>query len=157
VSCAAEGPTILVVGCARALAESLERSLSWDPPGEVIAAGSADDLVAVVRDSRPDVVLIDWRHPEIFRLARGVGHEGPQPAVVAVDVEPTESEVIALAEAGVSAFVCRTRRFRISTRPSRRWCAERPLALRPLPGRCSDTSRPWRGWPTRWTSPRQRT
>jgi two-component system, NarL family, nitrate/nitrite response regulator NarL len=99
---------ILAVGCARALAESLERSLTWDPPGEVIGAnGTAEQLVRVVLDCDPDIVLIDWSHPEIFRLVQALDYEDGRPVVVALDVEPREDAVIPLAEAGVSAFVWR--------------------------------------------------
>jgi two-component system nitrate/nitrite response regulator NarL len=98
---------MLVLGCARPLAESLERSLDWDPPGEVIGIGTAAELTRVAAGRDPDIVMIDSRHPEMLDLARALEHDDKRPVVVAFDVEPREDAVIPLAEAGVAAFVWR--------------------------------------------------
>jgi DNA-binding NarL/FixJ family response regulator len=58
-------------------------------------------------DVRPDVVLIDLGMDDGLRIARKIRDHLPGTRVVALAVSGVSSDIISLAEAGISAFVTR--------------------------------------------------
>ena len=83
--------------------EALELLLGLRPELRVIASiGDGTDAAAVVRDLRPDVVLMDYRLPGLdgVQATRAVLKACPDTAVVCLTAEATPREREALMEAG---------------------------------------------------------
>lgn len=86
--------------------EALQLVLSQGSRVRVLATVSqADELLACVRDIRPDVVLIDAVMTDATRMVTDIRGHGRDVKVVVITEGDTEAEVIQLAEAGVSGYV----------------------------------------------------
>ena len=85
-------------------------SLALADQDEIEVAGSATDALGtlrVVRERRPDVLLLDMQMPAAFSLLRAIAGEESGVHVLALAIEETEDLVIACAEAGVAGYVPR--------------------------------------------------
>jgi|SRR5215207_4385053 len=107
-------------------------------------ARDADDLLAQVREHRPDVVVTDIRMPptltdEGLRAAAHIRSELPQTGVVVLSQYVKESYAVALLEQsaeGVGSKIASWSRA-ASRRPSGRWRAAAPRWTRRSSPRCS--------------------
>jgi DNA-binding NarL/FixJ family response regulator len=73
----------------------------------VAAVGQRDAAVAVVREQRPDVALIDMRMPDGCDLARALLLAMPELKLVGLGLAETEDNVLAYAGAGFAGYVPR--------------------------------------------------
>ena len=73
----------------------------------VAAVGHRDAAVAVVREQRPDVALIDMRMPDGCDLARALLQAMPELKLVGLGLAETEDNVLAYAGAGFAGYVPR--------------------------------------------------
>jgi RNA polymerase sigma factor (sigma-70 family) len=73
-------------------------------------AGTVEDAVALIREQRPDVVLLDVHMPDgggVEVIAR-VGEECPSPRFLALSVSDAPEDVIAVIRAGARGYVTKT-------------------------------------------------
>jgi DNA-binding NarL/FixJ family response regulator len=73
-------------------------------------AGTVEDAVALIREQRPDVVLLDVHMPDgggVEVIAR-VGEECPPPRFLALSVSDAAEDVIAVIRAGARGYVTKT-------------------------------------------------
>ena len=87
--------------CREGLAHILTREEHVSVAG---TAGRLDESLALVRDLRPDVVLLRMSAPDSITLLREITDVVPEIRVVALGVSETEEEVIACAEGGAAGF-----------------------------------------------------
>lgn len=73
----------------------------------VAAVGHVDGAVALAREHRPDVVLLDMRTPDSRDLARAVAGQAPGVKLVGLGLAETEESVLTYAEAGFAGYVPR--------------------------------------------------
>lgn len=73
----------------------------------VAAVGHRDAAVAVVREQRPDVALIDMHMPDGCDLARALLQAMPELKLVGLGLAETEDNVLAYAGAGFAGYVPR--------------------------------------------------
>jgi DNA-binding NarL/FixJ family response regulator len=88
--------------------EGLRTALGKDPSVEVVAeAGSAEAALGAVARSRPDIVLTDYRLPDLpgDELCRRIRAAHPATAVVVLTTYLSEEVVRAAVDAGAAAFV----------------------------------------------------
>lgn len=100
--------SVLICCPVRLYAHSLAEALAGK--GEVEVAGTAAtaaECVTRFHDLRPEIVLIDVAVPGGIRTMRSLAMSGHAVGVVALGVHESEEDVIACAEAGVSAYVTR--------------------------------------------------
>jgi DNA-binding NarL/FixJ family response regulator len=73
-------------------------------------AGTPSDALRVIRDTRPDVVLLDVHMPEGGGLAvlEGIGTSLPETRFLALSVSDAAEDVIALIRAGARGYVTKT-------------------------------------------------
>jgi DNA-binding NarL/FixJ family response regulator len=86
------------------LAEVLDRT------GRLRVAGSAASAAAaleLVRDARPDAVLLDTSVPDGLDQTRALAAAAPATPIVALGLAEREHDVIAFAEAGACGYVTR--------------------------------------------------
>ena len=69
-------------------------------------AGPLDESLALVRDIRPDVVLLRMATPESLQILRAIAEVTPAKVIV-LGVSESEDEVIACAEAGAAGYLLR--------------------------------------------------
>jgi len=99
---------ILIAADIRLYREGLMLALGGEGPLNVVGgAADKEDALALVRDVRPDVVLIDQAMPESLETVRAIGALAPEVRIVALAVPDVDQQVIACAEAGVAGFVPR--------------------------------------------------
>lgn len=99
---------LFIVAPIRLYRDGLAQVLGTQPEIEVVGtAASAADAVALLESLTVDLVLIDRAMPESLDVIRFVGGALPAPRVVALAVEDQDDDVLACAEAGVSAYVSR--------------------------------------------------
>jgi two-component system, NarL family, nitrate/nitrite response regulator NarL len=99
---------VLVVAATRLYREGLVERLETVPGLRV--AGSAagrDEAVGLIRELRPDIVLLDMSLAQDVQTLRVLVDCEPRVRVVAFGVAESEDVVIACAEAGVSGYVGR--------------------------------------------------
>ncbi len=88
--------------------EGLRTALGKDPGIDVVAeAGSAEAALAAVRQTRPDVVLTDFRLPDLpgDELCRRIRAAYPKVTVVMLTTYLSEDVVRQAMDAGAAAFV----------------------------------------------------
>jgi len=73
----------------------------------VAAVGHRDAAVAVVREQRPNVALIDMRMPDGCDLARALLETMPELKLLGLGLAETEDNVLAYAGAGFAGYVPR--------------------------------------------------
>jgi two-component system, NarL family, nitrate/nitrite response regulator NarL len=100
---------LLILGEVGLHREALAGSLGRDERFEVVAgAASVEEALEVLEDVEVDVVLVDTSMSERRDTVRTLATVGPpEVKLVALDVPEVESEVVAVAEAGASAYVTR--------------------------------------------------
>jgi len=86
------------------LAEILGRQEQFAVVGTACSCAEAQDLIPKLR---PSVVLLDLAVPESLATARALSELDPPTRLVALAVPESEQDVVACAEAGVSAWVAR--------------------------------------------------
>jgi two-component system nitrate/nitrite response regulator NarL len=100
--------TLAVVAAVRLYREGLARILAGEDDVEIALSTSDWRLVASpASEHEPDVVLVDLPLAEARTALRGLAAALPSALVVALSVTEEESELISLAEAGVSGYVTR--------------------------------------------------
>jgi DNA repair protein SbcD/Mre11 len=102
------GPRVFILASVRLYREGLAQCLAGTQSISVVGE-SADPVSALrtIMDVRPDVVLVDLGMDDGLRVARRIRDHLPGTRVVALAVSGVSSDIISLAEAGVSAFVTR--------------------------------------------------
>ncbi len=99
---------VLIAADIRLYREGLAQILSGhDNIGVVGATASAQETLAAVPGTHPDVVLLDMAMPESLTVVRVLADAEPAVKVVALAVAESEQDVIACAEAGVAGYVLR--------------------------------------------------
>jgi DNA-binding NarL/FixJ family response regulator len=99
---------VALVAHTRVYREGLERALADEP--RVALVGAVADIeagIALARHAQPDAVVIDLGGSEGAPAVRRFSAAAPQVRIVALAVEETSAETLALAEAGVAAYVTR--------------------------------------------------
>lgn len=96
----------LVAGRSRVHGEALATALSHGSRVHVVGTTShPQEVLALLGDVTPDIVLVDFATPEAVRIVRDIRRRTPNVRVVAITLGETEAEVIQLAEAGVAGYV----------------------------------------------------
>lgn len=96
----------LIAGRPRVHGEALAAALSPGRRVRVLATAShPQDVLALVGEVTPDIVLVYFATPDAVRIVAEIGRRMPDVKVVAIMLGETESEVIQLAEAGVAGYV----------------------------------------------------
>jgi two-component system, NarL family, nitrate/nitrite response regulator NarL len=96
----------LIAGRPRVHGEALAAALSPGCRVRVLATAShPQDVLALVGEVTPDIVLVYFATPDAVRIVAEIGRRMPDVKVVAIMLGETESEVIQLAEAGVAGYV----------------------------------------------------
>jgi two-component system, NarL family, nitrate/nitrite response regulator NarL len=99
---------VLIVAEIRLYREGLAQMLRGEAGIEVVAtATGADEAVPALRQTNPDIVLLDMAIPDNTWLVRALVAAVPGTRVVALAVPEIEREVLACAEAGVAGYVTR--------------------------------------------------
>ena len=96
---------IFIMSDVRLYREGVAMSLSRNETINVVGIGAASDSFVRMSQLRPDVVLLDSSLVDGHALPRRMREIVPQLKVVAFAVCDVDREVIACAEAGISAFV----------------------------------------------------
>ena len=98
--------SVIIIGCVRLYREGL-----------AAAIGATDDMtvhttldvphatIDRLRETAPDVVIVDVQSPELLPLIRAARRQLPATKIVAFAVEEHENTLIRCAEAGVSGYV----------------------------------------------------
>lgn len=103
-----EPPTIrvLVVAGVRLYREGLATNLTSRKNLAVVGtAACLDDVLVLLRPTRPDVVVLDLATPENFAIAHAIKREAARVKTVAVAIDEVDRDVLACAEAGVAGYV----------------------------------------------------
>ena len=96
----------LIAVRARVHGEALAAALSLGRRVQVVATTShPQEVLTILGDVTPDIVLVDFATPEAVRIAADIKRRTPDVKVVAITLGETDSEVIQLAEAGVAGYV----------------------------------------------------
>jgi two-component system, NarL family, nitrate/nitrite response regulator NarL len=84
------------------LAEAIERGSPFSISG---LFAELDDVVALVRYAKPDIVLIDVAFPDGTAAVRQIRGTHPEVQVVVFAVSETEQNIVTWAEAGVAGYI----------------------------------------------------
>lgn len=95
---------ILVVSAVRLLREGLVAALESRGVASVYAA-TAHDLAGALQPTPPDIVIVDVRSDGMIEILRMLATGIPPVPAIAFGVEERETDVLACAEAGASAFL----------------------------------------------------
>jgi two-component system nitrate/nitrite response regulator NarL len=96
----------LIAGRTRVHGEALAAALSQGRRVQVVATTSQPrEVLALLGDVTPDIVLVDFATPEAVRIVADIRRRTPKVRVVAITLGETEAEVLQLAEAGVAGYV----------------------------------------------------
>jgi two-component system, NarL family, nitrate/nitrite response regulator NarL len=97
---------VVIVGGVGLYREALAGSLGRDDRFEVIAsAAGVEEALEVLKQVEVDVMLVHKHASDGTHALRALAAAAPQVKLVALDVPEVEREVIAVAEAGASAYV----------------------------------------------------
>ena len=97
---------VLILGEIGLYREALAGSLGRDDRFEVAAvAAGVDEARAALERVETDVILVDTRMPQGVEIVRALATAAPQVKLVALAVPEVQREVVAVAEAGASAYV----------------------------------------------------
>jgi DNA-binding NarL/FixJ family response regulator len=97
---------LLILGETGLYREALAGSLRRDDRFEVVAvAADVEEALGVLDHVEADVLLVETRTTDGADALRRLAAAAPQVKLVALDVPDVEREVIAVAEAGASAYV----------------------------------------------------
>jgi two-component system, NarL family, nitrate/nitrite response regulator NarL len=97
---------LLIVGGVSLYREALAGSLGRDDRFEVVAStAGVEEALQVLEHIEVDVLLVDTRATDGVDALRALAAAVPQVKLVALDVPEVERDVIAVAEAGASAYV----------------------------------------------------
>lgn len=102
---------IIVVDDHTVVREGTCRLLEQDPRLRVIAeTGSGIEAVQLVREHRPDVLLLDMSLPDLsgIEVARQVTHTTPTTRIAILSAYDDENYVLAALEIGISAYLLKT-------------------------------------------------
>jgi len=90
----------------RLVREGITLMLSQLPDLQVVAGGSNGDM-AVLRQVKPHVVLLDLglRNGDSLRVAGKVKSEFPESKVIVMDLLPVHEDIVEFVNAGVSGFI----------------------------------------------------
>ena len=86
------------------LADALERKHGFTIAG---TASTAAEAAAALRDSAPDVVLLDTITPDATSAIRQIRAVNPEAKIVALGVPEEDERVVVWAEAGVASYLPR--------------------------------------------------
>src|SRR5947199_5970112 len=96
----------LIAGRTRVHREALAVALSQARGVRVLGTAShREEILARLVEAPPDIVLVDFAMPEAANIVAESRRRAPSVKVVAITLGETETEVIALAEAGVAGYV----------------------------------------------------
>ena len=104
----ASASRIVIVSDTRLYYEGLALSLA--DADRVVVAGVADTVASAltcIRETSPDVALLDFAMRDARELPRAIAAAGMQVKVVSFSVADTEDEVCECAEAGIAGYVAR--------------------------------------------------
>src|SRR5512144_1646334 len=97
---------LLILGEIGVYREALAGSLGRDQRFEVVAvAAGVEEALEVLKHVEADVLLVDTRATEGVDAVRALAAAAPQVKIIALAVPEVEREVVAVAEAGASAYV----------------------------------------------------
>jgi DNA-binding NarL/FixJ family response regulator len=99
---------VLVIEDNRLVRDGLATLLSEHSDLKVVAAApSANSGLAQMRETKPDVVLVDAAlgNGDSHRLVRDIRKEGPETRVIVMDLLPVQEDVIEFVRAGASGFI----------------------------------------------------
>ena len=100
-------PRIFILSNVRLYREGVAISLSRNESVDVIGSSTASDAPARIAETRPEVVLLDSSLINQPAALRDIRQTLPQSKIVAFAVSEIDRELIACAEAGISAYVAR--------------------------------------------------
>jgi DNA-binding NarL/FixJ family response regulator len=99
---------ILIVEDNRLLREGIMAMLKEQPDFKVVGAfGDCVKALQSIRESKPNLVLLDLglRNQSSLRLVRAVKKDYSATKVIAMDLIPTQADVLEFVKAGVSGFI----------------------------------------------------
>lgn len=88
--------------------EGLKRVFSFDPDVAVVGeVSSGDEVVDIVQNSKPDVLLLDLKMPkgEVLQTLRELGEKNPSTKVLVLTAFAEEENVINVAKSGALGFL----------------------------------------------------
>jgi DNA-binding NarL/FixJ family response regulator len=98
--------TVLVVAGVRMYREGLAQHLGSRATLHVTGtAANRDEALALVRSTRPDVVVLDMATRDNLAIVRAIADVSAGSRIVAFGVEESERDVFACADAGVAGYV----------------------------------------------------
>jgi len=98
---------ILIVDDHEVVRAGLALVLRQEPDFEIIGeAGNGSETLAKVFDLRPDLVLLDWKLPEMdgISVAREIRRQAPEVRILVLSGAPVEDAVLDSLDAGVDGF-----------------------------------------------------
>jgi len=97
---------VLVIAEVRLHREGLKDLIGRERSMQVVgAASSLEEAVPLLRDSAPDIALVDLRSTIGPRAVPAIVQEAPEVRVVAFGVHEVEDEILLWVESGVSGYV----------------------------------------------------
>ena len=99
---------VFVLAGVRLYREGIASALAQDDRFRVVgAAADGAAALAQLRESAPDVVLVEAGRAEAPALVRAVRAHAPEATVVALGIAEEEADVLPLAEAGIAGWITR--------------------------------------------------
>ena len=110
---AAKKIRLLVIEDNRLLREGIVAMASGQKDMTIIASSGNHDALLIVKNARPDVVLLDLglRGHNSLRIVRAVRESVPTAKIVIMDLVPVQEELVDFVEAGVSGFILKDATF----------------------------------------------
>jgi DNA-binding NarL/FixJ family response regulator len=104
--------SVVLIEDNRLVREGMTALLNQTSDFRVVAAGPSGDP-ALLRDSQPDVILLDvglWDDDSV-RVAETVRNESPHSKVIIMDLLPVHEDIVEFVNAGVSGFILKDATF----------------------------------------------
>jgi two-component system nitrate/nitrite response regulator NarL len=97
---------VLVISSIRLFQEAFATLLGGVRGIDVVGAARPPQASAIADELRPDIVLFDATRHGSLDYAKEIAEQQPAPKVVAFGVAETDDDIVALAAAGITGYIC---------------------------------------------------